>query len=186
MPPVRSCILTRERADPDALVRLFVGPDGQAHVDWHGRWKGRGAWLTCTRAAFEELAKKPGLLARALEVPSLDVSGLLAEAREANHAAVLDLLALSARAGALVSGADALAGTAPESILALVVASDAAQGSTTAATAQFPAVPVHLARLDREALGHRIGKGPRAVVGVRAAAPTRALLRELRRAHDLG
>lgn len=186
MPPVRSCILSRERADPDALVRLFVGPDGLAHVDWHGRWKGRGAWLTCTRAAFDELRRKPGLLQRALDSAPLDASGLLDEARAANQTAIADLLALCARAGALVSGADALAGTAPTSLMALVVASDAAEGSATSAQTQFPDVPSFRLTMDRETLGHRIGKGPRAVVGLRGASPSRALLRELRRAHDLG
>lgn len=186
MPPVRTCILSRERADPDALVRLFVGPDGAAHVDWHGRWKGRGAWLTCTRAAFDELRKKPAVLQRALDAGPVDAAGLLEEARAANRAAIADLLALCARAGALVSGADALAGTAPTSLMALVLAADAAEASVQAATARFDALPTFRLPLDREALGHRIGKGPRAVVGVRGASPSRALLRELRRAHDLG
>jgi predicted RNA-binding protein YlxR (DUF448 family) len=186
VPPVRTCVVRRERADPDALVRVFAGPDGVAHVDWHGRWKGRGAWLTCERAVIEEAQRKPGLLQRALDAGSLDVSGLLAEARGANATAVGDLLALSARAGAAVSGADALERTAAESLVALVFAEDASEASRAAATRQFPTLPAFSPPLTREALGHKIGKGPRAVLGLRPAAPVRALIRELRRMQALG
>lgn len=186
MPPVRTCVVTREHADPGELVRIFAGPDGVAHVDWHQKWKGRGAWLTCDQKIFAEAMKKPGLLQRALEVPQLDVRGLLDEARAANDLAIANLLALTARAGAAVSGADALERTAPTSLVALCLANDAAEASTSALAARFPEVPRFVLGLDREALGRRVGKGPRAAVGLRPAAPARALLAELRRRHALG
>ncbi len=186
MPPVRSCVVRRERADPSALVRVFAGPDGVAHVDWHGRWKGRGAWLTCERAVFEEAQRKPALLQRALEVSALDVAALLDEARAANVTAIGDLLALAARAGAIVSGADAMERTSPEALVALVFADDASESSRATATRMFPLLPSFPYPLTREALGHKIGKGPRAVLGLRAAAPVRALIRELRRMQALG
>ncbi|MSQ01446.1 MAG: DUF448 domain-containing protein [Myxococcales bacterium] len=186
MPPVRTCVVSRERADPDDLVRLFAGPDGVAHVDWHARWKGRGAWVRCDRRSFDELVRKPGILQRALDVTTIDTAGLLEEARAANTVAVAELLSLSARAGALVSGADALSGTSPDSLCGMVLASDAAAGSIDALVRAFPDLPRFRVMLPREALGHRVGKGPRAAVGLRNAAPTRALLRELRRMLDLG
>lgn len=186
MPPVRSCVVTRERAEPGALVRVFAGPDGVAHVDWHGKWKGRGAWLTCSRAVFEEAMRKPGLLARALDVPAADPRHLLDEARAANASAIADLLALTARAGAAVSGADALERTSPESLVALVTASDASEASIATILARFPDVPRFATPLDREALGRRVGKGPRVAVGLRSSAPARGLLAELRRSLALG
>lgn len=186
MPPIRSCVVRRERADPSALVRVFAGPDGVAHVDWHGRWKGRGAWLTCDREVFEEAQRKPGLLQRALDSGPLVVAGLLDEARLANLGATLDLLALAARAGAVVSGADALERTSAEALTALVYAQDASEASRTAAGRLFPLLPTYELPLTREGLGHKIGKGPRAVLGLRPAAPVRALIRELRRMPALG
>lgn len=186
MPPVRTCVVTRERADPDALVRVFAGPDGVAHVDWHQKWKGRGAWLTCERKIFEEAMKKPAGLLRALDVPRLEVGGLLEEARAASAGAVADLLALTARAGAAVSGADALERTAPEALVGLVMASDASEASIAAIVACFPEVPRFALTMDREALGRRVGKGPRVAVGLRGSAPARSLLAELRRSHALG
>ena len=167
-------------------MRVFAGPDGAAHVDWHGKWPGRGAWITCEKKFFEEAAKKPAILQRALQTEPLDVSGLLSEARAANLQAVRNLLALSARAGAVVSGADALEATAPESILALVEASDASAASADTAAARFPDALRLKIQMTREELGHQIGKGPRAVLGFRRAAPTRALIAELRRVQALG
>lgn len=155
-------------------------------MDWHGKWRGRGAWITCERRYFEEAARKPAILQRALQADPLDVSGLLAEARAANLQAVRDLLALSARAGAVVSGAEALERTAPESLMALVVASDASAASADAATARFPHALGLKIQMTREELGHQIGKGPRAVLGFRRAAPTHALIAELRRVQALG
>ena len=186
MPPVRTCVVRRERADPSALVRVFAGPDGVAHVDWHGRWKGRGAWLTCDREVFEEVQRKPGILQRALDSGPLVVEGLLAEAQAANLGAALDLLALAARAGALVSGADAMERTSPEALTALVFSVDASEASRIGAKRLFPALESFDLPLTREALGHKIGKGPRAVLGLRPAAPVRALIRELRRMPALG
>ncbi len=186
MPPERTCAVSRERADPGALVRVFAGPDSVAHVDWHGRWRGRGAWLTCTRATFEEAMRKPAILQRALHTGPLEVSGLLDEARAANGLAILDLLALSARAGAAISGADALDRTSPDSLLGLILASDASESSIEALIRRFPDVQRFTVALDREALGHRVGKGPRAAVGFRASAPARALIAELRRSLALG
>ena len=179
-------MITRERADADALVRVFAGPDGVAHVDWHGRWRGRGAWLTCSEEIFRAAMAKPGALQRALEVSALEVAGLLDEARAASDKAAFDMLALAARAGAAVSGADALERTAPESLIAILVASDASESSVQLLERHFPEVPRFQIPADRETLGHRVGKGPRAAVGVRPAAPSRALLAELRRRHALG
>lgn len=167
-------------------MRVFAGPDGVAHVDWHGKWKGRGAWITCERKLFEQAMAKPALLARALHEERLEVAGLLDEARAANLLAIRDLLALSARAGAVVSGADALERTLPESLVGLIVADDASPASAEAAAARFPELLAVRIGMTREELGHQIGKGPRAVLGFRRAAPTRALLAELRRSLALG
>ena len=167
-------------------MRVFAGPDGVAHVDWHGKWKGRGAWITCERKMFEQAMSKPALLVRALHEERLDVAGLLDEARAANQLAIRNLLALSARAGAVVSGADALERTAPESLVGLIFADDASTASAEAAAARFPELLAVRIGMNREELGHQIGKGPRAVLGFRRAAPTRALLAELRRSLALG
>jgi hypothetical protein len=157
------------------MVRIVVGPDAEAAVDYRGKLRGHGA---CAEAT-------PRLLRHALEAPELRVEGLLSRVRAANLAAVLDLLSLSARAGALVSGADAIARLGPGAGIAWVSASDASLATLADLPADVRALPAFELEFTREALGLRIGKGPRAAVVLRPAAPTRALLAELRRMGQL-
>jgi predicted RNA-binding protein YlxR (DUF448 family) len=184
--PVRTCVVTREELPPDALVRLCVGPDGRVEVDYRGRLPGRGAWVQPRRALIDQLAARPGLLRKALDAPDADVDGILERMRAANVRAFLELLSLAARSGALASGADQVAASAASgSIIAFVLASDASARSVEAARAAAPEVPAFTVPVTKEALGLRVGKGPRAVIGLRSAAVTRTLLCELRRMEDL-
>lgn len=108
--PVRSCILTRERASPAHLVRLALAPDGRALPDVRAKAPGRGAWIGVTRAALEEAIAKGrlrGALARAFKsgeiaVPD-DLPALVEAALERN---ALDRLGLEARAGTLLTGSE--------------------------------------------------------------------------------
>ena len=54
----RRCILTRESAPRDSLVRLVLGPDGQLIVDVAAKLPGRGAWITPDRALIEQALGK--------------------------------------------------------------------------------------------------------------------------------
>lgn len=150
-------------------------------MDRSGKAVGRGAWVVPTREAFEELVRKPGILGRALQVEQVDTSGLLDEVRAVTLAAVLDLLSLAARSGRLASGADQVAAARRAGeLLALVVAHDASDQSVRAARGETE-LETFLLPLDRDALGHRIGKGPRAMVGVRPGGPSATLVNRLRR-----
>jgi predicted RNA-binding protein YlxR (DUF448 family) len=178
---VRTCVVTREEHGPDALVRLCVGPDGRVEVDYRGKLGGRGAWVLPRREVVAQAEAKPAILRRALDAPEASVEGLLERVRAANLRAMLELLSLAARAGAIAGGAEQVEGAALAGALtALVVATDASERSVAHATAAAPSLPVLNVPLDRDALGQRVGKGPRAVLGLRPSAVTRALLRELR------
>ena len=185
MPTERTCVITREATSPVGLVRIVVGPDGEAGVDYRAKLKGRGAWLTVQREVVEQAEQKPAALRRALEAPLLDTAGLLDRVRAANLAAVLDFLSLCARAGVVVGGADALGRLRPEQVIAYVTASDASQASLENVARALVGVPVFQLGLDRDTLGARVGKGPRAAMAIRDAAPARALLVELRRMQAL-
>src|SRR5579875_2968914 len=68
--PIRSCILTRDRAPRAALVRLALAPDGRVLPDVRAKAPGRGAWIGATRAELEEAIarrKLRGALARAFK-----------------------------------------------------------------------------------------------------------------------
>jgi uncharacterized protein len=108
--PIRSCILTRDKASRHALVRLALSPDGLVLPDVRAKAPGRGAWIGVTRAELEAAVatrKLRGALARAfkgapLSIPD-DLPAQVAAALERN---ALDRLGLEARSGTLVTGSE--------------------------------------------------------------------------------
>ena len=89
--PVRSSILTRDRASGAALFRLALAPDGRVLPDVRAKALGRGTWIGVTRATLEIAIAKgnlKGALARAFKsrdfaIPA-DLPSLIAEALEKN------------------------------------------------------------------------------------------------------
>ncbi|SFP92903.1 DUF448 domain-containing protein [Sphingomonas rubra] len=128
--PARSCILTRERAARDHLVRLALAPDGQVLPDVRAKAPGRGAWIGVTRAELEQALAKGklrGALARAFKTGeftlSPDLGALIAAALERN---ALDRLGLEARSGTLLTGTDKIVTAARSGqVAALYHAADA-------------------------------------------------------------
>ena len=108
--PVRSCILTRDRASPAALVRLALSPDGEILPDVRAKAAGRGAWIGVGRVALEEAIanrKLRGALARAFKGAALTVPDDLPQRIEdALRRSALDRLGLEARAGNLQTGGE--------------------------------------------------------------------------------
>jgi uncharacterized protein len=185
--PIRMCVVTRERKRTTDLVHLVALDDGTIGVDRSGKLDGRGAWVSDDRATIATLEAKAGPLARALKHEGLRTAGLLDAVRAANLAQTLDLLSLAARSGRLASGAEQVEAAARGGeLVAFVLASDASERSVEAARGGAREVPAFTVPLDRDDLGTRIGKGPRAVLGVRAGGPSKALLDQLRRMVRLG
>lgn len=130
--PVRSCILTRERADPARLIRLALAPDGRVLPDVRAKAPGRGAWIGVARPELEQAVAKGklrGALARAFKTGDLtlpdDLPGLIAAALERN---ALDRLGLEARAGTIATGAERIETAARSGKLhALYHAADASE-----------------------------------------------------------
>lgn len=130
--PIRSCILSRDRAPRDHLVRLALAPDGQILPDVRAKAPGRGAWIGVGRAELEQaIAKKrlKGALSRAFKTNDItippDLPALVAAALERN---ALDRLGLEAAAGMLLTGTDKIEGAARKGQLhALYHAADAAE-----------------------------------------------------------
>ncbi len=108
--PERSCILTRERASPAALVRLALAPDGLVLPDVRAKAPGRGAWIGVDRASLEQALAKGklrGALARAFKTGEFTVSdelpALIEAALERN---ALDRLGLESRGGSVLTGSE--------------------------------------------------------------------------------
>jgi uncharacterized protein len=139
--PVRSCILTRDRAPRAALVRLALAPDGRVLPDVRAKAPGRGAWIGVDRATLDAALAKGklrGALARAFKTNDFaldaDLPQLIAAALERN---ALDRLGLEAKSGTLLTGSDKIETAARQGQLrALYHAADAsADGSRKLAQA---------------------------------------------------
>ena len=129
---VRSCILTRDRAPREALIRLALAPDGSVHPDVRAKAPGRGAWIGVTRGELEQaIAKKRlrGALARAFKTNEFTLSpDLPTRIAEALERQALDRLGLEAKAGTLLTGSDKIAAAARSGQLAaLYHAADASE-----------------------------------------------------------
>lgn len=63
----RMCIVTRDRGQPDGLIRFVAGPDGAIVPDLRQALPGRGCWVTAERAMVDQAVKRK-LFGRALKV----------------------------------------------------------------------------------------------------------------------
>ena len=133
--PERKCVLSGERDDASALIRLALGPDNVVAPDIHGKAPGRGAWIGVTAdelAKAQSKGKLAGVLKRAFKVDTIhlldDMAGRISLALER---AFLDRLGLEARSGNLILGAEKIDTAARSGQVALLLhASDAsADGS---------------------------------------------------------
>ena len=62
----RMCIVTRERGQPDDLIRFVAGPDGSVVPDLRHALPGRGCWVTAERSVVDQAVKRK-LFGRALK-----------------------------------------------------------------------------------------------------------------------
>lgn len=180
----RTCVACRQTDSDEALVRLVASPEGETVVDLRARLPGRGAWVHPTAACVARVSQRPGSLSRPLraKVSSDGLQSLLIEAIER---AVLDGLSMAAAAGALVGGHDVLSRELEGRRIAGVVVANDASERTLESLRQVAAddVPFVIIPLSRVELGHRVGRGERAALGVtpsRAASHLRLQLRRLR------
>ena len=106
----RTCILTRDAASPDRLIRLALAPDGRVLPDVRAKAPGRGAWIGVSADALataQQKGKLRGALARAFKTGEIiipdDLPQRIADALERN---ARDRLGLESRAGNLLTGSD--------------------------------------------------------------------------------
>jgi predicted RNA-binding protein YlxR (DUF448 family) len=100
----RTCIVSRERHEPDDLIRFVVGPDGVVVPDLKRNLPGRGCWITADRLHIEKAVAKK-LFARAFK-RQVDVSADLADAIDRLLArSALGAIGLARKAGSVALGA---------------------------------------------------------------------------------
>jgi len=183
--PSRTCVVSRREAGPDELVRLVLGPDGQVFVDYRSKLGGRGAWVTPRRKEVELLEKKPRILSRALKGQA-STGGLLERVRAANLQALDYGFSLAARSGAVAGGKERVRGALSHGeALMLVLASNASERLKMDLRSRAKDVLVLEVPIDRDMLGAKVGKGPRAALVIKRGKVGAYLVRELRRMDDL-
>jgi hypothetical protein len=124
--PLRRCIASGERMDPDQMIRFVVGPEDRLVPDIAGKLPGRGIWVSA-RLDRLQLAVGKHLFARAARRPVKVDPDLPATVERLVERQCLDMIGLAKRAGAAVAGFDkveAMLRKAPVGVL--IEASDGA------------------------------------------------------------
>jgi predicted RNA-binding protein YlxR (DUF448 family) len=96
VPKLRTCVGCKASGDPQDLVRLVVGPDGQLAPDLAGGAFGRGAWVHARTSCFEGAVR--GGLSRGLKQQVVaELPTLLTHVREAAARRAISLLQAAQR-----------------------------------------------------------------------------------------
>jgi len=103
--PLRRCVVTGERMDPERMIRFVVGPEDRLVPDVAGKLPGRGMWVSASRGALERAVAK-GAFARAARRNVAVDRDLPAQVERLVERQCLDLLGLARRAGVAVAGYD--------------------------------------------------------------------------------
>jgi uncharacterized protein len=126
----RTCALTRELKPVAEMIRFVVGPDGDVVPDVKRKLPGRGIWITGTRAALEDAVKR-NVFARGFKRDVRTAGDLAARVEPLLERALLDALAIAAKAGLAVAGfAKVEAAIERDDVAALIHATDAAGDGT--------------------------------------------------------
>lgn len=108
--PERKCVLTGEKTDRAALIRLVLSPEGEVLPDVRAKAPGRGAWIGVDAQALRRAmdnGKLKSALSRAFRRRDLAIPPDLATQIEKQlERAALDRLGLEARASTLVTGGE--------------------------------------------------------------------------------
>lgn len=99
----RTCIVTRQAMDADALLRFVVGPDEVLFADLNRKLPGRGVWVGARKALVEEAAARK-LFARSLKRDVTVPEDLADKVEALIENSALAALAMANKAGLVVTG----------------------------------------------------------------------------------
>ena len=121
----RTCALTRDVKPAAEMIRFVIDPGGEVVPDVKRKLPGRGIWITASRAAIEDAAKR-NVFAPGFKRDVRIAGDLAAQTDQLIERAALDALAIAAKAGVVISGFTRVeAAVGGEDILALIHAADA-------------------------------------------------------------
>jgi predicted RNA-binding protein YlxR (DUF448 family) len=101
--PERTCIVTRQKGSPEAMLRFVVGPDGEVVPDLRRRLPGRGVWVTPTAKVLAEALRK-GAFAKGFRKAVKASPALVSEVDALMERDALQALSLANKAGSVITG----------------------------------------------------------------------------------
>lgn len=192
--PMRQCVVTRERVPQRALLRLALGPSGEAYVDVLGRAPGRGVYVTCDPEVLRQALSPKGLgrafRGRAKPVDQQTIETMLQEAVTRLESRLLEMAGIARRAGLLELGMDCVlrAVSAPGSKPWLVItavdfgASSVRKVTDAVAAAQGRGNPMRVIRLSsKQDIGSKLGRQEVGVIAIRPSRHADRMLSEAAR-----
>ena len=121
----RTCALSRELKPASEMIRFVLGPAGEVVPDVKRKLPGRGIWITASRAAIEDAARR-NVFARGFKRDVRVAGDLATRTDQLIERAAIDALAIAGKAGAVISGFSRVeAAVGRDDIRALLHAADA-------------------------------------------------------------
>jgi len=125
--PERKCLVTGDSGPKAGLIRFVTGPDAQVVPDILGKLPGRGYYVTADRAVLETAVARK-VFARGARAPVTVPDDLVDEIERQLARRVVDLIALSRKAGYAIAGFEKVkAALADERVKVLLQASDGSE-----------------------------------------------------------
>lgn len=177
----RICCGCGQAREKESLVRLVLGPDGEAALDYAARLGGRGAYL-CPKEACFQSSDAPRGLGRSFKckVQRFSPKVLFDLLRQINRTRLLEDLRLALKAGAVISGGNTIEmELAGGRIVLLLLSDDASENTADRVQSWARRLNVPLVQaLTQDEIGHVLGKDPRAAVAITAHAFARKFIRD--------
>lgn len=187
--PQRSCIACRREGDKATFLRFVLAPDGGIAPDIEDKLPGRGAYTCISRRCLQDAVKRRQF-GRSFKgaVAAVDGEALDRLVVSLMERRISGYLALANKAGAAVSGGDAvertLRATPPPGLLVLASDISAAIAEKLEGLALRVGSAVQRA-LTKEALGHLLGKeSDRSAVAITSPGFSQSLIKEIARYRD--
>src|SRR3954454_9736416 len=99
----RMCAVTRSVRPIDELIRFVLSPSGEAVPDLKRKLPGRGMWVSASRKAVSEAARR-NLFAKGFKRNAKPSPNLAQDTENLLVRSVIEALAMAAKAGQVVSG----------------------------------------------------------------------------------
>lgn len=121
----RTCLVTRAKGSPEAMIRFVIGPEGTVVPDIRHKLPGRGVWVTARADKIAEAVRKQ-VFTRGFKAKVLVSEALPEQIDELLTKDCLQALALANKAGQIVTGfAKVEEAVGKSAVVALVHASEA-------------------------------------------------------------